>query len=244
MSTNLKKIALTATLAALMTSGGAGGIAPFGVNAAYAQGNSGDRGAAGNRSAETRGQSGEARSTGQNRSNGASSKNRNTETRGRSDEARSTGQSSSNGASSENRGASNDAGRGALASELKGLNAAHANPQALANADPNSMPGKLAAFRDEYVDVLDATIALRDATDALEAYPRFESTFEEGTVEYNEALALYEADRRLLEEATRDAEARLIALNTTYNESYAALTGGVQLSPEAESELLRLLGLQ
>lgn len=221
MRTNLKEIALTAALAALVASGGASGIAPFEVNAAYAQGNSGDRGAADNRS-----------------TNGSA------ETRGRSSESRPTGQSRGNGAPTEIRGASSGVSRGVLASELKGLNAAHANPQALANASPDSMPGKLAAFRDEYVDVLDATIAFRDATDALDAYPPFETTFEEGTVEYEEALELYEADRLLLEQTVSDAESDLIALNTTYNESYAALTGGVQLSPEAESELLRLLGLQ
>lgn len=37
--------------------------------------------------------------------------------------------------------------RGALASELKGLNAAHANPNALKNASPNSMVGKVAAYQ-------------------------------------------------------------------------------------------------
>ena len=37
--------------------------------------------------------------------------------------------------------------RGALARELKGLNAAHANPNALANASPNSMVGKVAAYQ-------------------------------------------------------------------------------------------------
>lgn len=221
MPTTFKKIALTAALAAIMTSGGASSIAPFDVSAAYAQGNSGDRGAAGNRGAS-----------------------RSAEARGRSAEARSNGQGRGNGASAANLGSSNGVGRGALASELKGLNAAHANPQALANAAPNSMPGKLAAFRDEYVDVLDATIAFRDATDALAGYPLFESTFDEGTIEYEEAWALYLSERTLLEEAVRDAETALIAENTTYNESYFALTGGVQLSPEAETELLRLLGLQ
>lgn len=37
--------------------------------------------------------------------------------------------------------------RGALASELKGLNAAHANPNALKNASPDSMVGKVAAYK-------------------------------------------------------------------------------------------------
>ncbi|MBQ2261785.1 MAG: hypothetical protein II336_10485 [Loktanella sp.] len=172
MPTNLAKIVFTAMLAALITSGGGSGIAPFEFSAAYAQGNSGVRSAAGNRGAS-----------------------RSAEAHGRSGEVQSNGQGRGNGASAANRGASNGVGRSALASELKELNAANASPQALANAAPNSMPGKLAAFRDEYVDVLDATIAFRDATDALEAYPPFEATFEEGTVEYGQALVLYDANR-------------------------------------------------
>lgn len=40
-------------------------------------------------------------------------------------------------------------GRGALASELRGLNAAHANQNALENASPNSMPGKLYIYQQE-----------------------------------------------------------------------------------------------
>jgi hypothetical protein len=135
-------------------------------------------------------------------------------------------------------------GRGALASELKGLNAAHASPQALANASPNSMPGRLATFKNEYQSVYDATVALNDATTALESYPAFSSEFEEGSVEYDEALALYEAERSRLETVVSDAEAALIDQSAGYTESYAALTGGVQLSTEAEEELMRLLGLR
>lgn len=135
-------------------------------------------------------------------------------------------------------------GRGALASELKGLNAAHASPQALANASPDSMPGKLAAFKNEYESVYDATVAFNDATAALESYPAFSTEFEEGTIEYDDALALYEADRGVLETAVVDAEATLNEVGDGYTESYAALTGGVQLSPEAEAELMRLLGLR
>lgn len=51
--------------------------------------------------------------------------------------------------------------RGALASELKGLNAAHANPNALANASPNSMVGKVAAYQ--------AAVLNQEAIEELEA---------------------------------------------------------------------------
>ena len=50
-------------------------------------------------------------------------------------------------------------GRGAIASELKWRNAAHASEQAFLNANPNSAVGKLATLRD----------ATQAATDAYEA---------------------------------------------------------------------------
>ncbi|WP_212522894.1 hypothetical protein [Actibacterium sp. MT2.3-13A] len=66
------------------------------------------------------------------------------------------------------------AGRGALASELKGLNAAHASPQALANASPDSQVGRIAAYRDAILaeetarqDLELADQNLADARDAL-----------------------------------------------------------------------------
>ncbi|HMO06812.1 MAG TPA: hypothetical protein PKD10_04075 [Paracoccaceae bacterium] len=68
-------------------------------------------------------------------------------------------------------------GRGALASELKGLNAAHASPQALANASPNSQVGRIATYRDAVLgtrsatgDIADAQTVLAAARDALSAY--------------------------------------------------------------------------
>ncbi|MFN3661967.1 hypothetical protein [Yoonia sp.] len=134
--------------------------------------------------------------------------------------------------------------RGALASELKGLNAAHASAQAFANAAPDSMPGKLAAFKNEYQSVYDATVSLNDATKALEDFPEFSTDFDEGSPEYDAAFAVYEAEREALEIAVSDAEAALIDQSVDYTESYAALTGGVELSPEAQEELMRLLGLR
>ncbi|WP_322889771.1 MULTISPECIES: hypothetical protein [unclassified Yoonia] len=141
-------------------------------------------------------------------------------------------------------GASETRGRGALASELKGFNAAHASPQALANASPDSMPGRLAAFRNEYGVVYDATVALNDATKAVEDYPAFSSDLEEGSDEYLAALAQYELDLGVLQTAVSDAERALIDASVDYTAAYAALTDGVQLSAEAQDELLRLLGLR
>jgi hypothetical protein len=142
-----------------------------------------------------------------------------------------------------NRGNGNQ-GRGALASELRGLNAAHANPQAMANASPNSMPGRLATFRAEYLAVADASDALRRAERALAIYPEFQTEFTPGTQEYDDALLAWEAERAILEAAVIAAETDLILLGSSYNASYSALTGGTQLSPAAEAELLRLLQLR
>jgi len=59
-------------------------------------------------------------------------------------------------------------GNGALASELKGLNAAHASPTALANAAPNSQVGRIALYRDAALLTADKAAALDAANLALE----------------------------------------------------------------------------
>ncbi len=56
---------------------------------------------------------------------------------------------------------------GKLASELKGLNAAHANANALANASPNSQVGRIATYRDAALETISAADALDAATGAL-----------------------------------------------------------------------------
>jgi hypothetical protein len=156
----------------------------------------------------------------------------NSDERGRGND----GESRSNGRS-EASAPAEARGRGALASELKGLNAANASPEAFANASPDSMPGRLAAFKNEYEAVYDATVELNDATEALADYTDFSSDFEVGTEEYNDELTI-------LQKVKSDAETALIDVNTEYQASYLALTDGVELSAEAQDELLRLLGLQ
>lgn len=163
----------------------------------------------------------------------------NSDERGRGND----GESRSNGRS-EASAPAEARGRGALASELKGLNAANASPEAFANASPDSMPGRLAAFKNEYEAVYDATVALNDAKEALDNYPVFSSDFVEGTDEYDTELKLYNAELTILQKVESDAETALFDVNTEYQASYLALTDGVELSAEAQDELLRLLGLQ
>ena len=53
---------------------------------------------------------------------------------------------------------------GAIASELKGLNAAHASQNGLENSSPNSMPGKLFTYQQAML----APTAYQDASEALD----------------------------------------------------------------------------
>lgn len=57
---------------------------------------------------------------------------------------------------------------GALASELKGLNAAHASETALANAAPGSRVGRIATYRDAALVTLEKAALLEEAETALE----------------------------------------------------------------------------
>ncbi|PWE48083.1 hypothetical protein DEM26_20120 [Thioclava sp. NG1] len=57
--------------------------------------------------------------------------------------------------------------QGALASELKGLNAAHASPTALANAAPNSQVGRIAAYKAAVLATGELDQQLADARQTL-----------------------------------------------------------------------------
>ena len=137
------------------------------------------------------------------------------------------------------RGSSGNNGRGHLARELRGLNAAHANSTALANASPNSMPGKLNVYKqaqEEFAEI----IAVQD-----EAYADYQRliglTEEEVAAEfpnggYEDAVTSAAAE---YEVARNDAVEAQIASD----ESLSALTGGRELSDAALAELWRLLDL-
>lgn len=64
------------------------------------------------------------------------------------------------------RSAKATAGHGALASELKGMNAVHASPQALANAAPNSQVGRIASYREAALGTIEAEAGLAEAVAA------------------------------------------------------------------------------
>ena len=64
-------------------------------------------------------------------------------------------------------------GNGALASELKGMNAVHANPNALKNADPNSQVGKIAAYQNAALATQAAELAVETAASNFASAPNF-----------------------------------------------------------------------
>ena len=61
--------------------------------------------------------------------------------------------------------------KGGLASELKGMNAVNASPNALEHASPNSQVGRIAAYRDAALARNALQPAIDDAQDALDALP-------------------------------------------------------------------------
>ncbi len=139
---------------------------------------------------------------------------------------------------------------GKIASELKGLNAAHANQTALMNAAPNSMPGKLYSYQRSIVGYSDAAEDLdqreRDLADLqglteTEIENQFAPT-EEEAAEGITAQDKYEDAVAEAEEAVTDAEHTLAEADDP-QEALDTLTGGRDLSDPALHELHDLLGL-
>lgn len=133
----------------------------------------------------------------------------------------------------------NGSDRGKLARELKGLNAANANPNALKNAAPGSMPGKLYSYQASYLSAASAQMAVTEAETELARLQNL--TVEEIAAEfpdggYDEAVVV--ADQTAV-----DARANFNESSIELNVSYTELTGGRALSPEALAELNRMLGL-
>jgi len=101
-------------------------------------------------------------------------------------------------------------GRGAIASELKGLNAAHANINALMNASPNSQVGRIAS----YYFAVNATDDLLADIAAAEGY------FDAETLE---SIAAYEDAIAALDPESPTYEAELEALTNSLNKVYEDL---------------------
>lgn len=104
---------------------------------------------------------------------------------------------------------------GAIASELKGLNAAHANINALRNASPNSQVGRIAAYKRalEQKDLLQSNV---DA--ALEALAGLQ------TLTPEELAALYPNDGTLIDQTAYDAAVHAVAAGAASYDGLADLT--------------------
>ena len=141
-----------------------------------------------------------------------------------------------------NRGQNNNSnGRGAIASVLKGLNAAHANQRALENASPNSMPGQLFQYQTEQRAIAEAEAAESAAGDELLRLASL--TDDQRVAEFGEDPAAYEAavETATLEFERLQGETDVATENANF--TLDDLADGRLLTDEAIAELNRLLDL-
>lgn len=96
------------------------------------------------------------------------------------------------------------AGTGAIASELKGLNAYHASSTAFENAAPNSQVGRIAAYREAAMATQDAGAAVDDAELALGAA---EQTLSDAQAAYDAAKQSGSATQEELDALQADIDA-------------------------------------
>ena len=153
---------------------------------------------------------------------------------------------------------------GALASELKGLNAAHASPTALANASPNSQVGRIAAYAAAVNAVAEAEQNLGDAQTALnelldnpprsiediqadiDALADPEGADADALAALNDEMSAAESyDDRVagLEGDIETYEGQIEEGAETQSAAVLDASNGRELSPEALAELHDLLGL-
>lgn len=155
---------------------------------------------------------------------------------------------------------------GLLASELKGLNAAHASPNALANASPNSQVGRLATYRDAALAAAGAQDAIDQAVAALSEFDTANpgrsvadieadiTALDPAAVGYDPAqldalnaeldnAQMREADRTLLADAVTGAEAAAEGAALAEAEALLDAANGRTLSPEAVAYVRDLLNI-
>ena len=143
-----------------------------------------------------------------------------------------------------NRGNGNGNGNGAIASELKWLNASNASQNALENASPNSRPGQLYVFQQEYA-AAQQSISDAEANEltAQQEYDRLIGlTEEEIAAEFPEGG--YEDAVTNAAIALEDAQGAVTTAESSVNDALLVLTGGRELSEGALAELLSRLGLE
>ena len=247
----LKAITLSVSLL-----GSAAIVAAFAMpDAAYAKGSNGNGGGNGGGNGNSGGNGSGGQGGGSNKSESSKSSKSSAKEKG-SEKAQVTKQATKQ-ATKKAKSKDMASQLGVSASELGALNAAHASPNALKNASPNSRVGRIAAYRDAVLDgrelqaeldekqarldefeepLNDAVVAVRDAEDAV-------TELEEAVVD--DPTLQDQLDAAVLDlEAARQAEADLRA-DLAANEEYVALTDevadlGEQIEdqPELERDLL------
>lgn len=174
------------------------------------------------------------------------------------DHSTQTGQSGNQNKGNASHGAANP-GKGDLASELKGLNAVKANPNAMKNAAPNSQVGRIATYRDAALATVAAATAAEKAAAAVAALPVPTRSLTEieaaiagldpSAEGYAEALTALEAEKSqalAYAEATAEAAAAaeaLAAAEAAEHEALLAASGGRELSDEAIAYIRDVLDL-
>ncbi len=140
---------------------------------------------------------------------------------------------------------------GKIASELKGLNAAHASQTALLNASPNSMPGKLYTYQQSILGYTDASTDLSDKQMELDTLLGMEedeiptkfAPTEDELLDNPELTAQDKYDAAVEEAQLALDEAEKTLAETDPQEALDTLTGGRELSDDALNELHDLLDL-
>ncbi|OOY30100.1 hypothetical protein BMI88_18185 [Thioclava sp. F36-6] len=153
---------------------------------------------------------------------------------------------------------------GALASELKGLNAAHASATALANASPNSQVGRIATYRDSVVGAAQAEEDLATAQQTLsdleaqdvrtpEAIQSDIDNLDPEAEDYQSQLDTLEAEKQAAEtyqtdlataqDQVTELEKQVAEADQMQADSLLAASNGRDLSPEAKAYLHELLDL-
>jgi hypothetical protein len=140
--------------------------------------------------------------------------------------------------------------KGDLASELKGMNAVRANPNALLNADPNSQVGRIATYRDAALATAAFAEDVQTAKDRLITAQGLLATAEAMPINTQEQI---DARNTAIEEATdaiADATTELNTASTVLSgaedaeeAALMAATGGRTLSDEALAYVRSELGL-
>ena len=180
-------------------------------------------------------------------SGGGNSENAKSESKAASKSAKNDAKATKSSSKANKKAGKND--KGALASELKGLNAVKANPNAFKNAAPNSQVGRIAMYRNAAIVTTTAATLLAAAATARDALPLPVRSIADidaaialldPTVEgYAAAVAALATERQSVVDydaaaaKVTAANTALLAAQATEDAALLVASGGRELSDEA-----------